>query len=87
VEDRIDAGFAQLMAILCNINRDPKKSKAFSAKDFLPDWDGMREEAERPPPLQRGLSDERKRVAEALLEAFRPLAAKSKDKDRGPVKL
>jgi hypothetical protein len=40
-ETRIDVGFAQLSALLANINRDPKKrAQPYEAKDFLPQWGG-----------------------------------------------
>lgn len=37
-EQRADLRNAQAMALLANVNRDPKKGKASEAADFLIDW-------------------------------------------------
>ena len=33
-----DGRFARLMCLIANINRDPKKSRKFSPKDFMPSY-------------------------------------------------
>lgn len=60
-EWRADLRSADLLAMLANINRDPKKQGALTHKDFMRDWwQDQRQEDEKPD-------------GKALLEKFRML--------------
>lgn len=61
-EWRADLRTADTLALLANVNRDPKKQKAFKAKDFMRDWWGEQApQADKP------------QDAQTLLEKFRAL--------------
>lgn len=48
---------ASQMALLANINRDPKKTKAFDIPDFMPNWSGAEEAPPDPEALQRKIME------------------------------
>jgi hypothetical protein len=41
--ERHDVLVGHSMALLANVNRDPKKSKSYSSKDFIPQWQRRRQ--------------------------------------------
>ncbi len=48
-EERADLRIAQLTALMANAHRDPKRTTAFKAKDFMFDFAGARARRKRTP--------------------------------------
>ena len=48
-EERADLRIAQLAALIANAHRDPKRTTAFKAKDFMFDFAGARARKKRTP--------------------------------------
>jgi hypothetical protein len=55
------APFAHLMALLANINRNPKKAKQYKAEDFMPKEQGSKDGMD---------AEHMKRMAKAITEMF-----------------
>lgn len=65
-EDRADLRAGIISSTIANVNRDPKKSQPFAAKDFMPDWS----KANKPKPK---LDAERsKQLTNLMLQSGKP---------------